>query len=107
MIDTDPSKSIRSITRDMRVSVFLNRQVVHEDIRYSSYKMKKGQFLSQAIKRQEERLCYEAFEQTQASPLAEHALVFLRRKKFPPGSDGEHTEYPLACCVPKACSKSD
>ena len=40
-IDNDPSKSIRSIIWDMGVFVFLIRQVVHEDIRYFSYNMKK------------------------------------------------------------------
>ena len=40
MFDNDPSKSIRSIARDMGVSEFLIRQqVVHEDIRYFSYNL--------------------------------------------------------------------
>ena len=34
MIDNDPIKSVRSVALDMRVSAFLTRQVVHEDIRY-------------------------------------------------------------------------
>ena len=45
MIDNNPSKSIRSIVRDMGVSEFFISQVMHEDILYFSYKMRKGQFL--------------------------------------------------------------
>ena len=48
MIDNDSSKSI--IARDMEVFEFLTRLEMNEDIRYFSYKMRKGQFLSQAIK---------------------------------------------------------
>ena len=36
MIDKDPSKSIRSITRDMGVSEFLIRHLAHEDTHYFS-----------------------------------------------------------------------
>ena len=32
VIDNDPSKSIRTITRDIAMSEFLIRQLVHEDI---------------------------------------------------------------------------
>ena len=46
----DFSKSIRSKASDMGVYEFLIKQVVHEDIWYFSYKMRKGQFLSQALK---------------------------------------------------------
>ena len=44
MIDNDPRKSIRSIVRDMRVSKFLIRQVVHDGIRHFSYKTRKNLF---------------------------------------------------------------
>ena len=50
MINNDPSKSIRSIARDIGVSEFLIRQVEHEDISYFSYKMIRGQFLTLVLK---------------------------------------------------------
>ena len=50
IIDNNPSKSIRSLACDIGASEFHIRQLVHEDIRYFSYKIKKGQFLSQAMK---------------------------------------------------------
>ena len=40
MIDNNPSKSIKSIAT-VRVSEFLIRQVVHENIQYLSYKLRK------------------------------------------------------------------
>ena len=48
MIDNDPSKLIRSMSKDMEVCEFL--QAEHEDILYFLYKMRKGQFLSQVMK---------------------------------------------------------
>ena len=50
MINNDPSLSINSIARDIGMSEFLIRQVVHDNILYFSYKMRKYQFSSQAIK---------------------------------------------------------
>ena len=50
MIDNDRNKSIRFIGRDMGVSAFLIKQVMHKDIQYFSYEMRKGRFLSQAMK---------------------------------------------------------
>ena len=43
MIDSDPIKSIRSIAMDIGVSEFL-RNIVHEDIQYFSYRIKKSNF---------------------------------------------------------------
>ena len=83
MIDNDLAKSISSIARDIGMSEFLMRQVVHEDIQYFWYKKRKSQFLLQAIMNK-------AFKQTQASLSNKHALVFLRWKKFQLGSDGKH-----------------
>ena len=50
MIKNNPSKSIKSIAREIGVSKILIRQIVHEDIQYFSYKMREDQFLLQAMK---------------------------------------------------------
>ena len=50
MIDIDPYESIRSIARDMRVSEFLIRLILHKDMRCFLYKMRKGKKLSYAMK---------------------------------------------------------
>ena len=52
MNDYDPSKSIKSITRNMGVSEFIISQVLHENIRYFSFKMSNDKFLSQAMKKE-------------------------------------------------------
>ena len=41
MTNNDSNKSTRSIARNMGVSMFLIRQVVHKDIWYFLYKIKK------------------------------------------------------------------
>ena len=77
MIDNYFCKSVRSIAKDIGISEFLIRQVVHEDIQYFLYKMRKGQFLSQAMKNKRkshaQKLLY-----TQGSSPVEHAFVFIR-----------------------------
>ncbi|XP_011068611.1 PREDICTED: uncharacterized protein LOC105154645 isoform X1 [Acromyrmex echinatior] len=52
IIDEDPSKSIRAISRDLQVSECTIRRIVHEDIRYKSYVMRKGQFMSARTREQ-------------------------------------------------------
>ena len=90
MIDKDSNESIR----DMEVSEFLIKQVMHEDIHYFSYKMRKRQCLSQAM--MDKRPHCKTFEPTPASPPT--SVFFSRWEKFLPGSD-ELTEL-LACSVP-------
>ena len=47
MIDNDPTSQSGPLEL---LSFFIRQVVVHEDIQYFSYKRKKGQFLSQAVK---------------------------------------------------------
>ena len=69
--------------------------------------MRKDQLFIPGYEGQVERLCCKAFQQTEASPPTEHALVFLRWEKLLPGSDGELTGQPLACPVPTICTNID
>ena len=46
IIDEDHSKSIRAILRDLQASECTIRRIVHEDIRYKSFVMRRGQFTS-------------------------------------------------------------
>jgi len=46
VVDESPSKSMRAIARDLNVSEGLIRRVVHENLRYKSYVMRRGQFMS-------------------------------------------------------------
>ena len=52
IIDEDPSKSIKAISRDLQVSECTIRRIVHEDIWYKSYVMRKGQFMSAQTREQ-------------------------------------------------------
>ena len=52
IIDEDPLISIRAFSRDLQVSEFLIRRSVHEDIRYKSCVMRRGQFMSAQTREQ-------------------------------------------------------
>ena len=82
VIDDGPSKLIKSVTRDMGASEFLIKQIVHEDVQYSSYKMRNGQFLSRAIKDKRKDHAAKLFKKTQTTPPTECALLFLKWEKF-------------------------
>ena len=45
IIEEDPSKSLKAKSRDLQVSECTIRSIVHEDIRYKSYVMCRGQFM--------------------------------------------------------------
>ena len=45
IINEDPSKFIRAISRDLQVSECTIRRILHEDIRYKSYVMRRSQFM--------------------------------------------------------------
>ena len=89
IIDNDPSKSIRPIARGMAVPEFLIRQLVPEYIMYFSYKLRKGQFLSQTRNDKIEKPHRKAFQQSQASPPSEQTLCFFSREKYLTGPNRE------------------
>ena len=45
IIDEDPSKSVRAISRDLQVSDYAFRRTVYEDIQHKSFVMRRGQFM--------------------------------------------------------------
>lgn len=50
LVDEDPGRSMRSLAAELGVSEGTIRNTVHEDLRYKSYGMRKGQFMSEATK---------------------------------------------------------
>lgn len=54
IIDENPRRSMRSIAKELQVSEWTIRAVVHQNIRYKSYVMRRSQFMSS--KTQENRL---------------------------------------------------
>ena len=61
MTDNDPSELIRLTAMDMGLAEFLIMQVVQEDIRYCSYKLRRGEFFSQVMKNKRKDLAAELF----------------------------------------------
>ncbi|XP_014484223.1 PREDICTED: uncharacterized protein LOC106749367 [Dinoponera quadriceps] len=52
IIDEDPSKSIRGISKHLQVSECTIRRIIHEDLQYNSYAMHRGQFMSAQTREQ-------------------------------------------------------
>ena len=71
LINEDPARSMRGIGRELSVSEFLVRKIVKQDIRYKSYSLRRGQFMSAAAKERK----------------AKRALVLLRKFRKPPARD--------------------
>ena len=71
LINEDPTHSMRGIGRELSVSEFLVRKIVKQDIRYKSYSLRRGQFMSAAAKERK----------------AKRALVLLRKFRKPPAKD--------------------
>jgi len=71
LINEDPGRSMRKIAADLGVSDFLIRKIVKEDIRYRSYCLRRGQFMSETTK----KVRYEK------------AKALLNRLKHPPAED--------------------
>ncbi|UYV79133.1 hypothetical protein LAZ67_17001207, partial [Cordylochernes scorpioides] len=51
-IDEDPGKSMRALARELQVDEVIIRRVVHENLCYKSYVMRRGQFMSERTKDQ-------------------------------------------------------
>lgn len=49
-VNEDPGRSMRSIARELEMSNATVRKIVHEDLRYRSYVMRKGHFMTQQTK---------------------------------------------------------
>ncbi|EZA52817.1 hypothetical protein X777_08140 [Ooceraea biroi] len=50
IINEDPGKSMRSIAREQQMSDATVRKIIAEDIRYRSYVLRRGQFMTQQTK---------------------------------------------------------
>ena len=76
----DPDKLVMSVARNMGVSAFLIRLVVHEEIRYLSCKIRKGQFLSWVMK-DKRKDCTEKLFNKPKHPLKLNMLCFFSGEK--------------------------
>ena len=77
----NPSKLIRSITRDRRMFEFLIRQVVHEDICYFSYKMRRANFYHRSWRTREKTLL-QSFSTNSSIPSNQTSFGFSLMRKI-------------------------
>ncbi len=71
LVNEDPGRSMRKLAEDLKVSEFLIRKIVKEDIRSLSYSLHRGQFMMEATKKTR----------------YEKATALLNRLKHPPAPD--------------------
>ena len=89
----------------MRVSGFLIRHVVHEDICNYLFKIRKCQFLSQAIKDKKKDHATKLLKNPKYSlQLIILVFFFYQREHFLAESDGQLPEQPLAWFVRTKCT---
>ena len=81
-IDDNPRKSMTSLAKEFHVSEGTIRKVVHEDIRYKSFVMRKGQFMSEKTKENRLIRSKRLLNKLKKSSRRRCDLVFLRRKKL-------------------------
>ena len=79
-IDKDPGTSMRATAKDMRTSETLIRRCVSEDLRYKSYKMKKGQLLTAKAKEKRLKHCQKLLNKLK-HPLHRNMIWFFSDKK--------------------------
>jgi hypothetical protein len=82
LVDQDPSRSMRSLARELNISEFVVRKKMAQDIRYKSYALRRGQFMSQVTKEHEAGEG-KAVAQQAEKPRSEWAVdLFLRREEL-------------------------
>ena len=79
-IDKDVGKSMCTIAKDIRASEALIRRCVSEDLRYKSYKMKKGQLLTAKAKEKRLKHCKKLLNKLK-HPLQHSRIWFFSDKK--------------------------
>ena len=108
MFESDPVKSLRSVTKDMGATEFLIRQVVHEDIWYFSYGMWKSQSLLKAKKgRVWGKTKLQSFSTNSVITDLRTCFDFSQTRKILSRSNGKHKEQPITCSIPTRCTNID
>ena len=79
-IDKDPGKSMCMIAKDTRMSEALIRRCVSKDLRYKSYKMKKGQLLTAKAKEKRLKHCQKLLNKLK-HPLQRNMIWFFSDEK--------------------------
>lgn len=80
MIKDDPSKSIRSLAREMNVSAMTMDRTVHEDLGYKSYALQHGQLLTTVTKARRLDKAKKLLSRLK-NPKEPHPLIFFSDEK--------------------------
>ena len=80
MIDENPGRSMRNIATELKISDWSVRRIVKQDIRYKSYSLRRGQFMTEATK---EKRCERAQKLVNffKHPPAQDLLIFYSDEK--------------------------
>ncbi len=80
LVDQDPSRSMRSLARELNISEFVVRKKMAQNIRYKSYALRRGQFMSQATKERRLEKAKLLLNKLK-NPAANRQLVFFSDEK--------------------------
>lgn len=82
IIDADPGRSMRSISRELNISEWSVRRIVDEDIRYHSYALRRGQFISVATKQRRLEKAKLLLNRLKNPRVANQLIFFSDEKNF-------------------------
>jgi hypothetical protein len=84
----------------MGVSERTVRRIMQEDIRYKSYAMRRGQFMSEAMKIRRAEKAKKLLAKIKHPTVPNQLVFFSDEKNFSPGSESEQEEQPMALFGP-------
>lgn len=82
MINNDPGQSMRKMAADLGVSEWLIRKIVKQDIRYRSYSLRRGQFLTEKTKKTRFEKAAALLNRVKHPPVADILVFFSDEKNF-------------------------
>ncbi len=82
VVQRDPSKSMRALAAEMNVHERTIRRTMKEELRYKSYAMRKGQFMSEATKRRRFEKAKKMLSRLKHPAAADQLIFFSDEKNF-------------------------
>ena len=81
-INNDPGRSMRALGEELGVSEWLIRKIVKEDLRYKSYSLRRGQFMSAATKKTRYEKAAALLNRLKHPPVPDILIFFSDEKNF-------------------------
>ena len=82
LINDNPGRSMRKMAEELEVSEWLIRKVVKEDIRYKSYSLRRGQFMSATTKKTRYEKAAALLNRLKHPPVPDILIFFSDEKNF-------------------------